>query len=443
MFHPQPPSVSLGDDLYPHRYTSIPRLHSNRMPSPSFLTKAFIAGFLFGHLFLPAEKSWLFKLARSSAFEVPLRSLSHLNTTSAGNGPQQAQGTDSLRYLVNDSTPVLSHPLLRNPTVSSNLTTNRHLTPTQIPTNQPTLSREISTLVLPNSSDPVTYRPSPTRATVSTTLYYLYGLPSASAQPPIPVVIPPRQPTGLGSSLQFRLTFHMLLCISILLYHTILFIYRKWKPRCKAHKLPERAVSMIIANLQDPQSLRACSLVSRSWAKESRRHLFHTISLDSKQSADLWFSPDTHGLTSHVRSIRLSVEAIAGAEHGLSRFLSVKTLRILDWRGTQSSLPTGWSSLTRTVDRLELVRPGGTTYEILTFVSLFKSLESLYITRTNQQSRCEVRATRVGDPETLSIRFRMLRHPSTNGISPTRSCSGNGISVRLRESGWSFLVHAR
>ena len=47
-------------------------LHSTRTHAISgFLTKSFIAGFFFGHLFIPAEKSWLFKLARSPAFGLP------------------------------------------------------------------------------------------------------------------------------------------------------------------------------------------------------------------------------------------------------------------------------------------------------------------------------------------------------------------------------------
>ena len=42
----------------------------------------------------------------------------------------------------------------------------------------------------------MTYRPSATRATVTTTLYYVYGIPSASTRPPIPVVLPPCHVTG-------------------------------------------------------------------------------------------------------------------------------------------------------------------------------------------------------------------------------------------------------
>ena len=396
------------------------------MPSPSFLTKAFIAGFLFGHLFIPAEKSWLFKLARSPAFKVLL---SNLNAASTGNGSQQAQGTDSLQYPVNDSFPVSLYPSFGNLSVSSNLTTDLHFTPTYTPTNQPTLSREISTPVPPNDSNP-------TQATVSTTLYYVYGLPSASVRPPIHVVTPPHYPAGPGSSFRLRLTFRSLLFISALLYRIIPLVYCRWKPKRKMRRLPERVVSMIVASLQgDPQSLKACSLVSRSWTKESHRHLFHTISLNSRRSADLWFSPDARGLASHVRSIRMSMEAIAGTEDGLSRFPCVKALRVLGWRGSQHSLPTEWSPLDRTIDHLELVQPEGTPHEILTFVSYFMSLESLPITRGRRRLRREVRATRAGEPATVSICFRMLPQPPANGCNLTRPCSGNGISVWLRESG--------
>jgi hypothetical protein len=84
---------------------------------------------------------------------------------------------------------------------------------------------------------------------------------------------------------------------------------------------------MIIASLQgDSQSLKACFLVSRSWTKESQRCLFCTISLNSKQSADLWFSSDTLGLVGHVRSIRMSMDAIPCTEFGLSRFPCIETL---------------------------------------------------------------------------------------------------------------------
>lgn len=410
------------------------------MPSPSFLAKTFVAGFLFGHLLIPAEKSWLIKLTRSPTFDIPL-SDSDAASNLSGDGSGQAQGVDPLRYPVNDEQPVLLHHSLGNHSVESNLTTSLHVTPTHSPADQPMLSRAFSTLVLPNNSTPATYRPFTTQATVSTTLYYVYGLPSASARPPIRVAVSPHHPIGPGSSFRFELTFRSLLCISVLLYRVVSLVCYKRKPKRKTQMLPERAVSMIVANLQgDPQSLKACSLVSRSWAKESRGHLFHTISLNSRQSADLWFSPDTLGLTSNVRSIRLSLEAIAGTERGLNRFPCVNALRISGWRGSQHSLPTEWSPLDKTVDHLELVQPEGAPHEILKFVSHFTSLESLYVTRSRQQSRCEVRATRVREPVTVSIRFRMLRQPSANGGGLIRPCPGNGISVWLRESGLSLLT---
>ncbi|KAF9648395.1 hypothetical protein BDM02DRAFT_3269514 [Thelephora ganbajun] len=402
------------------------------MPSPSFLAKAFVAGFLFGHLLIPTEKSWLFKLARSPAFDITLPILSDSNAASTRNGSLQVQDANSPRYLANDNPPVLLHPSLGNLSSSSNLTTGLHFTPTRSPTNQPTFSREISALVLPNNSNPITYRPSATQTTASTTLYYVYGVPSASARPPIPIVIPPHHPSGPDPSFQFGLTFRSLLCVSILLYHITPLIYCKWRPKRKTRMLPERVVSMIIANLErDPQSLKTCSLVSRSWTKESHQYLFHTISLSSKQSADLWFSPDTLSLADNVRSIRLSMEAIAGAERGLGRFSCVKTLRISGWRGSQHSSLVGLPPLDRTVDHLELVQPEGTPHEILTLVSFFTSLESLYITRSHQQSRCEVRATHAGDPAVVSLRFRTLRQPPVDGGGLTRPCPGNGISVWL------------
>ena len=365
------------------------------MPSPGFLTKAFIAGFLFGHLFIPAEKSWLFKLARSPAFGFPLQpTLSDLNAANTGNRSQRAQSVDSqrYRYLVNDNPPVLAHPSAGILSVSSTRAPDLHLMPTHSATHhRPTLSPGSSTRRLSNGSDPTTHHPSATQATISTTLYYVYGLPSASARPLILALIPPHRVARPGLSTQFRLTFRALLCISILLYHVIPVIYRKRATSRKTRKLPGRAVSTIISNLQgDPQSLKTCSLVSRSWTKESRRHLFHTIFLNSRKSADLWFSPDTLSLAIHVHSIHLSMETIAGTERELSRFLCIKMLRISDWCGSQHSLPTGWSPLVRTVEHLELVQPEGTPHEILTFVSPFTSLESFCIACSHQQSKCEV-----------------------------------------------------
>ena len=404
------------------------------MPSPSFLIKAFIAGFLFGHLFIPAEKSWLFKLARSLAFDVLL---SDSNAASTRYGSQQVQGADPLRYpAVNISFPASLYPSLGNLSVSSNLTTGLHFTLMHSPTNHPTLSHAIPTSVLPQNSNPAAV----TRVTISTTLYYVNGLPSASVRPLIHVTTHPRHPVG-PSSFQLGLTFRSLLLISALLYRVIPLVYRKWKPKRKSRRLPERAVSMIVANLQgDPQSLKACSLVSRSWTKESHRYLFHTISLNSRQSADLWFSLNTHNLASHIRSIRVSMEAIAGAEYGSSRFPCVKALRISDWRSSQHSSPMWWSPLNRTVGYLELVQPEGTPHEILTFLSYFTSLESLYITRSHHRSRREVYVTRAGEPATVSIRFRMLPQPPANRGNLRRPCSGNGISVWLRESSCLLLI---
>ena len=204
------------------------------------------------------------------------------------------------------------------------------------------------------------YHPSATQTTISTTLYYVYDLPSASARPSIPTVIPPYRVARPGSSTQFGLTFRSLLCIPILLYHVISVVYRKRAPGRKTRKLPGRAVSVIISHPQgDSQSLKACSLVPRSWTKESRRHLFHTISLNSKKSADLWFSQDALSLASHVHSIHLSMETIAGTERELSRFLCVKMLRVSDWCGSQHALPTVWFPLDRTVEHLSRIGPTG------------------------------------------------------------------------------------
>lgn len=395
------------------------------MPSPGFLTKAFIAGFFFGHLFVPAEKSWLFRLARSPAFDVLL---SDSDGASARNGYHQILGADSLQHQEDDNMlPFSSHPLLYNLS-SPNLTIGFDSTPIRPPVDQPTLHRE---MILPNNSSPATYRPSATQVTVSTTLYYV---PSASARPQIHTVTPRSRQIGSGS-VQFGLTFRSLLCVSALLYRVISLLFRKFWPKRKARRLPESVVSMIVANLQaDPQSLKACSLVSRTWTKESQRHLFHTISIDSRQSADLWFSPDTHHLVTHVRSVHLSMEAIAGTEAGLSRFPSVKTLRISGWCGPQHLLPKGWFPLDRTVENLELIQPEGTSHEILTFLSHFTSLESLYITRGHQRPGCEVRAARTGEPAIPPIRFQISRRPPADDENLTRPCSDNGTSAWLRES---------
>jgi len=297
-------------------------------------------------------------------------------------------------------------------------------------------------LVRPSNSDPVACRPFAIQVTVSTTLCYAYGLPSVSGRWPIPVAITPHHRTGPDPSMRtFWDTLRSLLCIFILLHHVIPIIYRKLVPQRETRKLPARVVSTIIAELQgDTQSLKACSLVSRSWTKESHRCLFHTVSLNSRQSADLWFSPDALILAGHVRSIRLSMETVAGTEYALSRFPRVKTVCILGWNGSRCSSPTGWPPLDRTVGRLELVQPEGAPHEVLTFVSFFTSLESLFITHDHRQSRWEFRASRTADPGVLSIHFQMVRHLPADGVGPTRPCSGNRISVRLRESGCLFLT---
>jgi len=412
------------------------------MPPPSFIAKAFVAGFMFGHLFIPTERSWLFRLARPPPFDVPLPTVLYSNAASIRSGSQQSQDLDPRRHLVNDAPPSSLHPTPGSLSVSSTLTPSTHLTPTHPTTNrQPTLSPGIPTLARPNNSDPAAYRPSATQTTVSATLYHAHGVPSASARPPIPVAISPHHGTRPCPSIRFGLAFRSLLCISVLLYHVIPVVCCKWVLKRKAQKLPKRVVSMIIAELQgDTRSLKACSLVSRSWTKESHRHLFHTISLNSRQSADFWFSPDVLSLASHVRSMRLSVETVAGTEHGLCRFPCVKILRIFGWCGSQHLLPTGWSPLNRTVDHLELVRPEGLPHEILTFVSFFASLKSLLITHSHRQSRYEVRATRTVGPGVVSVRFQMLRHLPADGVGPTHPRSGSGTSVRLRESGSLFFT---
>lgn len=410
------------------------------MPSPNFLAKAFIAGFLIGHLFIPAQKSWVFNLVRSPAFDLIPPGLSYWNSANVGNEALQTQGVGQLLHLVADlNLPVSLLPLPGNLSVTSSLPTGSRFSPTRPQTSRPTFSRGNLTLVLPTNSNLVTHRPSATQTPFSTTPYYVYGS-SAPGKLRIPVAMPLFRHTRSGYS-RFALTVLLLLCVSVLLYHVTLLMYRKWRLEHKMRRLPERAVSMIITNFQDdPQSLKACSLVSRSWTIESQRYLFRKISLDSKRSSDFWFSSDSLGLANHVRSICMSMGAIVGTERGLSGFPRVETLRVAGWRRSQHSPPGWWSPLGQTVRHLELIRPKGTLQEILAFVSLFTTLESLHITPSNQPFRCEVRATRAGDPEAISIHLRMPRQPPVSGPGLTRSCTDDGVSLRLRESGSILLT---
>jgi hypothetical protein len=202
------------------------------MPSPSFLTKAFAAGHLFGHLFIPAERSWVFKLVGSPALDVTVPGLSHRSSVKVGNESFRAQ--EQQQILTNE----LHVSLLPSPgnlSVSSNLLTGSQFTPTRPSSAQPILSPGASVLVLPHNLK-VTPRPSATQTTISTALRYVYGS-SALARPQILVEMPRHHPTRPGS----LLTISSLLCVSVLLYHITLLMHRKWGVEAQNAKPPRRS----------------------------------------------------------------------------------------------------------------------------------------------------------------------------------------------------------
>ena len=107
--------------------------------------------------------------------------------------------------------------------------------------------------------------------------------------------------------------------------------------------VPQDIVDLIVDQLHSTalycgNSLRATSLVSTAWVNPSQRRLFATLHLYSSSAVQRWCSrirPGPHGISRHVRVLRLSSQLVVSGilETALPHFASFQNLRELDIAG--------------------------------------------------------------------------------------------------------------
>ena len=117
-------------------------------------------------------------------------------------------------------------------------------------------------------------------------------------------------------------------------------------------RLPQEIADYIVDLLHDePETLKRCCLVSKSWISRVRRHLFYEIRIDSRADLAAWkrvFPDPANSPGYYTRSLRITSVDVTAAdfeEGGWFRaFSNVVRLKACDCTGNLSSLPFDYFS---------------------------------------------------------------------------------------------------
>ena len=112
--------------------------------------------------------------------------------------------------------------------------------------------------------------------------------------------------------------------------------------------LPPELLDNIVDLLHDqPETLRQCSLVAKSWVPRTRKHLFADVKFDSASRLDLWKktfldpsnSPACYTHTLSVGCSHVVTEADAEEDGWIRTFSRVSRLEV----GANPTSPNGWN----------------------------------------------------------------------------------------------------
>ena len=195
-------------------------------------------------------------------------------------------------------------------------------------------------------------------------------------------------------------------------------------------RLPQELYACIIDELHDqPEALETCSLVSKSWAARSQKHLFSTVKFSGDNVA-WWrntFPDPTNSLARHART--LIIDNPKESPEDLSLFCNV-TYLFLDVRSTEASSVSfarvhGFTPFLKSLEmRVCSLRP----CDILNLAHSFPLLENLSITGLSITPEAEPTPSK---PLRVSGSFRlsMLQGPMATMVNHLLSLPG-GIHFR-------------
>ena len=179
--------------------------------------------------------------------------------------------------------------------------------------------------------------------------------------------------------------------------------------------LPRELIDEIICYLpiDEPQTLRNCSLVAKSWVHRSQKRLFETVTIN-KSTHSSWVDrilPGNIELLHHVRSLTYTVCGIVQLRYPTCRIDSLSdylpsfrnleslTLSSMDLRSDISQQLENFSTFQHTLSSLSLRSCHMSSGTLVTIVNYFPSLADL-------QLRAPVRAV---DLEPIPALTRPLR----------------------------------
>ena len=202
-----------------------------------------------------------------------------------------------------------------------------------------------------------------------------------------------------------------------------------WTATTIMSRLPQELIDRTIDNVDDRESLKACSLVSSRWSHRSRKHLFAQVEFASQRNLERWCAcirPGPSGPSFLVEHLTLSENhfsrprspSSSAVTDAAPHFQSLSALRALEVRGWHMgttcvvSMLHSFGSSLRNVTRLTL---RGVVFQVIhhstlrMFFGHFPRLDDLSISAVNPYTVRLIKHLREVDP---AIRSEIIpTHP--------------------------------
>ena len=208
--------------------------------------------------------------------------------------------------------------------------------------------------------------------------------------------------------------------------------------------LPREIFDLVIDQLRDePTTLRACCLVSKSWIPRARRHLFAHVAFDAiKQPAELWmktFPDPSNSPAHHTRGLTIcSLPAITTTDASVASW--IRTFRnvvhlhfeCVGW-GTRQITLNPFYGFSHTVKSLRLILA---PFEVFDLICSFPLLEDLALVSLRSEGAAAGWTPPSASPrltgslelstfgEIRSATSRLLEFPDLRFTKITVSCMG-------------------
>ena len=151
--------------------------------------------------------------------------------------------------------------------------------------------------------------------------------------------------------------------------------------------LPPEVLDLVFDYLRDqPTTLKACCLVSKSWVHGTRRHLFVRVELSGKSLIRSWmraFPDPSNSQAHHARSLSIGIDAAVltgdpDARAFIRSFHNILQLFVHTfWWDTPKVTFADFHGLSPTLTSLHLFHPSIQSSEVLDLICSFPLLEDL------------------------------------------------------------------